>query len=82
MTKILIGEIFKELAQIQEDIGNLKMSVTAQHLALSDLVPNFESRYLERMGCARVLELKSEWEHRVQSLYEAHRKLSSMGQSA
>ena len=82
MTNILIGEIFKELAQIQEDIGNLHMSVTAQHLALADLVPDFESRYLERMECARVLELKSECERRIQNLYEAHRKLSSKGQAA
>ena len=33
MTNVLIGEIFKELAQIQEDIGNLHMSITAQQAA-------------------------------------------------
>jgi hypothetical protein len=71
-----LAEVLKEFAQIQRSLSNLSISATARHLALCDLLPNFESRYLEHMGDAKVLRLKDEYEHRISILLEASRKMS------
>jgi hypothetical protein len=59
------AEILRMVADIEKDLGELTMALLAQHLALCELVPNFESNYQAQMGSARVLHVKNEYERKI-----------------
>jgi predicted transcriptional regulator len=68
--KTLNVEILNLLADIEKDIGELSIAMIAQHSALCELLPDFESRYASKMANARVLHVKRAYEHRIRVLRE------------
>ena len=70
------ANILNTLMDIEKELGELTVEMTAQHMSLGDLVPEFESRYTDRLGSPECLKLKNEYEYRIRVLLEASRKLS------
>lgn len=69
-------ELLQSVADIQKDLGELNVAILAQHLALNDLLPEFENRYVEHLVDARTLQRKLEYEHRIRILLERADQMS------
>ena len=70
------AEILRLVADIQKDLGELIGVTTAERAALRDLLPDFESRFVEHLGDKKSLQIKHEYEHKIRVLLEAADRMS------
>ena len=65
-----VAEILRKAAEFQKEIGELSAAVTAQHLALCDLIPEFRDQYLYHMADSEILRAKHKDEENFRVLLE------------
>jgi hypothetical protein len=72
------AETLRVIADIEKELGELSVTVTAELSALRDLFPEFEARFVAHLEDRRSLQLKSEFEQKIRVLLEGADRMSKI----